>query len=588
MNTDSEEQEDELLVLQSIFSSEEFVRDESKFAGEIRVSAELPADFIVVLKDGDTLRQYDVSSLPPLLLTFELPEDYPSSSPPSSTLTCSWLNRTQLIALSAQLANLHQATGGAVVLFSWIQFLKEDALKFLDIYTLLELPSDEHSTLQCNQSKQDSEPSKAKDDEHTPNSDICAPSGENLLNSSASNRSSTDSHGASGLDCYKADQHHLTSHLCQISLNADYPKNHSSETGQTKPNQIAHAPDTEAFRSSEFKADNQDDPLLATGKSELIPFTQSEISQEDVLSEGDSSAVVLPPTSSSSPLDPIEQVAASLPTQPTDSSPYKAQNLSGLSLSPSQLLLSQILIHDAAQKQKVFATTVFDCGICYMGWLGSECMQLYECAHIFCQACLREFCQVQITEGNIQGVTCPQAGCVASLTPAQVKSLVGEKLFSRYDRLLLQSTLDHMSDVTYCPRHSCGSVVIADKSSNAALCSVCSFAFCVTCKKTYHGPNECHKEMTERINDDALQTPPQSEEGLRALLEDYMTGSKQRRRLLESRYGRKMFQSTETYLSNNWKAANTKACPHCFCPIQKDGGCDHMYCTQCHRPFCWV
>lgn len=49
---DLEEQEDELLALDSIFGSEEFVRDESKSAGEIRVSVELPAAFMVLLKEG--------------------------------------------------------------------------------------------------------------------------------------------------------------------------------------------------------------------------------------------------------------------------------------------------------------------------------------------------------------------------------------------------------------------------------------------------------------------------------------------------------------------------------------------------------
>lgn len=52
MSCDLEEQEDELLALHSIFSSEEFVRNESKPAGEIRVSVELPADFTVALTEG--------------------------------------------------------------------------------------------------------------------------------------------------------------------------------------------------------------------------------------------------------------------------------------------------------------------------------------------------------------------------------------------------------------------------------------------------------------------------------------------------------------------------------------------------------
>uniref|UniRef100_A0A3P9CSM9 E3 ubiquitin-protein ligase RNF14 n=1 Tax=Maylandia zebra TaxID=106582 RepID=A0A3P9CSM9_9CICH len=140
MTEDLEEQEDELLALQSIFDADEFVRDESKSAGEIRVCVELPVGFSVALREGKSeapgfLRQYDISFLPPLLLNFGLPEDYPSSSPPSFSLTCSWLTHTQLAALRAHLADLYEATGGAVVLFSWVQFLREDALRFLNIHS---------------------------------------------------------------------------------------------------------------------------------------------------------------------------------------------------------------------------------------------------------------------------------------------------------------------------------------------------------------------------------------------------------------------------------------------------------------------
>ncbi len=52
MTADSEEQEDELLALHSILDSEEFVQDESKAAGEIRVSVELPPNFTVALNEG--------------------------------------------------------------------------------------------------------------------------------------------------------------------------------------------------------------------------------------------------------------------------------------------------------------------------------------------------------------------------------------------------------------------------------------------------------------------------------------------------------------------------------------------------------
>ncbi|XP_030583220.1 E3 ubiquitin-protein ligase RNF14-like [Archocentrus centrarchus] len=588
MTTDSEEQEDELLALQSIFDADEFVRDESESAGEIRVSVELPADFSVVLREGESLRQYDISFLPPLLLTFELPEDYPSSSPPSFTLTCSWLTHTQLAALGAHLTDLYEATGGAVVLFSWVQFLREDALNFLNIHSKLELPPDERSTLHYNQDKQDAKPSEPKNDQLTPNSeaDLSVPSLE--VQENPSDGSSTDSQGALALDSDTEDQNNLNCQQNQSDLTSDYQKPPSPEA--TLPDQTAHTPDVTALQTSEFKADSQDDLSSATEKSEPLPFSQLDQSgQEDALNEGDVSFSLLLPSTSSGLQDPSEQGAASLPVHPRDSPQNEEQTLSGLFLTPSQTLLSQILIYDAGQKKKVFAATVFDCGVCFVGWLGSECVQLSGCGHIFCRACLSEFCKVQITEGNVRGVTCPQADCTGAPTPAQVQSLVGEELFSRYDRLLLQAALDRMSDVVYCPRSSCGSAVILEKSSKAAFCSVCSFAFCVTCRKTYHGINECESKKIQAKLKVFLKTGilPQTEEGVKALMEDYISGSKGRKRLLESRYGNIM-TTLESSLSENWIVDNSKCCPHCFSRIEKNGGCNNMICTQCGRWFYWL
>lgn len=37
-----------------------------------------------------------------------------------------------------------------------------------------------------------------------------------------------------------------------------------------------------------------------------------------------------------------------------------------------------------------------------------------------------------------------------------------------------------------------------------------------------------------------------------------------------------------------WLSANTKECPRCGCPIEKNGGCNHMSCTKCRYDFCWI
>lgn len=37
-----------------------------------------------------------------------------------------------------------------------------------------------------------------------------------------------------------------------------------------------------------------------------------------------------------------------------------------------------------------------------------------------------------------------------------------------------------------------------------------------------------------------------------------------------------------------WILANTKTCPACQKPIEKNQGCNHMTCKMCHHEFCWL
>ena len=39
--------------------------------------------------------------------------------------------------------------------------------------------------------------------------------------------------------------------------------------------------------------------------------------------------------------------------------------------------------------------------------------------------------------------------------------------------------------------------------------------------------------------------------------------------------------------SVDWIMGNTKPCPQCKAPIQKNGGCNHMHCTICGSHFDW-
>uniref|UniRef100_A0A8C7SNK5 E3 ubiquitin-protein ligase RNF14 n=1 Tax=Oncorhynchus mykiss TaxID=8022 RepID=A0A8C7SNK5_ONCMY len=413
MSEDQAAQKDELLALASIYDEEEFHGAESAQGGEIQLCLELPPNFKLIVK-GDKHTEYDVSFLPPLVLNFELPADYPSSSSPVYTLSSKWLSRDQMTSLCKRLDELWGENQRCVVLYKWIQFLKEEAFAFLDVKSPLEV-------VKAGKAPVDSKRSKA-----------------------AVKRAGTI--------------------------------------------------------------------IGEEGKLES-------------LLELDPRAVLV--------VDPCTDI------------------------------LPQLLDFDEVQRQKVFDGKAFCCSICLMEKLGSSCLCFKECQPVYCKACMTEYFGIQIRDGNVQCLNCPEPKCTSLAMPSQVKLLVGEELFTRYDRLLLQSSLDLMADVVYCPRQSCCQAVMVEPDTTMGICPACQYAFCTLCKRGYHGLSHCKVTADE----------------LRGLRDEYIS----------QRFGKRVIQrAVEESFSRDWLYENCKGCPRCGTNIQKVDGCNKMTCTSCKQYFCWL
>ncbi|XP_077403130.1 E3 ubiquitin-protein ligase RNF14 [Vanacampus margaritifer] len=427
MSQDKADQEDELLALASIYE-DEFHRADSAQGGEIQLCVKLPPDFKVVVK-GEKQIEYKISFLPPLVLNFELPEDYPSTNSPIFTVSSKWMSRGQMSALCRRLDELWEENQGCVVLFTWIQFLSEDVLDFLSIQSPLLV------------SRHESKASSRKAD-----------------------------HAVAG----------------EVGSPCD-----SWEKKKTKKKKCETPPDPRAVLSLDTRAD----------------------------------------------------------------------------------LLPHLLDFDQAQRQRVFDATPFCCAICLTEKRGATCLCFKECQHVYCKSCMTEYFQIQIRDGNVQCLNCPEPKCSSVATPMQVKQLVDEELFARYDRLLLQSSLDLMADVVYCPRHACGTAVMVEPDSTMGICSVCQYAFCTLCKMGYHGVSHCKIPAEE----------------LRSLRDEYLSATAEAKKFLEQRFGKRVIQkAVEESFSRDWLNDNAKCCPYCGTNIQKVDGCNKMTCTSCRHYFCWL
>uniref|UniRef100_UPI00358F5290 E3 ubiquitin-protein ligase RNF14 isoform X2 n=1 Tax=Myxine glutinosa TaxID=7769 RepID=UPI00358F5290 len=438
MSEDQEAQENELLALSGIYEEDTFHRAETRCGGEFFVCLELPDDFSICIPGSGEGQHKEVvckvKNLPPVMLHFELPKNYPSRSPPMFTLSCKWLTRAQLSKLCWNLDELWEQNCGSEIIFIWTQFLLEELLNFLEIESPLALRVGQNDTKGQQQQQQ---------------------------------------------------QHNINEH--------DKTEQSSSK---------AH---TSGSRSSKVK------------------ITVDHRAVQDV-----------------------ESVS---------------------------VLYEQILDYDRAQRQKAFDASLVSCQVCFGEKLGSACMLFLTCNHVCCCDCLRSFFEMCIEDGNVQNLKCPDLGCESVATPTQVRQLVGEQLFARYDRLLLQAALDVMEDVMYCPRLFCQTPVMLEPGGTMGRCPACSFAFCTICRQCFHGISAC------RIN----------KEQTKVFVEDYLQADDEGKLEIEKRFGKRVVRRMlDERSSHDWLENNSQPCPICSTNIQKRAGCNKMRCSGCKHSFCWL
>ncbi|XP_027353690.1 probable E3 ubiquitin-protein ligase ARI7 isoform X2 [Abrus precatorius] len=188
------------------------------------------------------------------------------------------------------------------------------------------------------------------------------------------------------------------------------------------------------------------------------------------------------------------------------------------------------------------------CGICFENYPRSR-IEMASCGHPYCISCWEGYISTSISDGpGCLMLRCPDPTCGAAVGQDMINLLASDEDKQKYARYLLRSYIEDNKKSKWCPAPGCEYAVTFDAGSgNYDVSCLCSYSFCWNCTEEAHRPVDCGT-VAKWI----LKNSAESE-------------------------------------NMNWILANSKPCPKCKRPIEKNQGCMHMTCTPpCKFEFCWL
>ncbi|KAL2641981.1 hypothetical protein R1flu_009568 [Riccia fluitans] len=191
------------------------------------------------------------------------------------------------------------------------------------------------------------------------------------------------------------------------------------------------------------------------------------------------------------------------------------------------------------------------CAICFEVYAVSSMKSSPGCEHYFCEACWRGYIHTAINDGpGCLTLRCADPSCGSAIGEDMVLGLVDGEDHLKYKRYLLRSYVEDNRKAKWCPAPGCEYAVelgfISGAGSYDVVCK-CGHNFCWNCLEEAHRPVDC-----DTVARWILKNSAESE-------------------------------------NMNWILANSKPCPKCKRPIEKNQGCMHITCTPpCKFEFCWL
>ncbi|ESN99805.1 hypothetical protein HELRODRAFT_113569 [Helobdella robusta] len=190
-----------------------------------------------------------------------------------------------------------------------------------------------------------------------------------------------------------------------------------------------------------------------------------------------------------------------------------------------------------------------DCKICLDKISFSDYYVTEYCGHVYCKDCITSLIKNSSQEANFP-IRCIQENCNAELVIKDFQNLItNEDDFQAIVEASFKHFQSQNSDKYFCcPSPDCPTIIRKVQEPTSALelkefiCGVCQHSVCMSCGNIYHKGTKCAYNAAD--------------ETLRSWIDE--------------------------------DELNRSICPKCSFGIEKNGGCNHMTCSNCKTHICWV
>jgi ariadne-1 len=195
------------------------------------------------------------------------------------------------------------------------------------------------------------------------------------------------------------------------------------------------------------------------------------------------------------------------------------------------------------------------CSICCEQWTQPSYNMLSAgCGHFYCKQCYRGHILSALDDGlGVLRARCPHVSaddrrCQCIVPENIAKDVLTENEQARFDEFRTRAYIEQKPKVRWCPAAGCERAIEGpDLSESIDVQCQCGEHFCWSCGHEAHRPVACD---------------------------------------IVAKWQAKNTAESENL---NWILVNTKNCPKCKRPVQKNYGCMHMTCRPpCKHEWCWL